>query len=272
MNTEFNIKGHSGCDIKIKKNRVIKMASDKKYSKRLNLQYDKQMKFKNKNVATPEIYSNGNDDGCFWFEMEMIPFKTFDDFMLTADKKMLDIVIKKVVNFIQDNISGSKKIDSKILIDKYETTKDKIFIKHGIDFNYLNSFFYELNETIEIPTGYCHGDLTFSNMLFDNSDIVFIDFLDTFLDTPLQDIVKVRQDSKYFWSLALVNKIQDSVKVKQSLNYVDENIEKEFGKYDFYKRYYKHFQVLNLLRILPYSNDKKRIDNLVKEIKFLCLL
>ena len=25
MNTEFNIKGHSGCDIKIKKNRVIKM-------------------------------------------------------------------------------------------------------------------------------------------------------------------------------------------------------------------------------------------------------
>ena len=32
MNTEFNIKGHSGCDIKIKKNRVIKIASDRKYS------------------------------------------------------------------------------------------------------------------------------------------------------------------------------------------------------------------------------------------------
>ena len=58
-------------------------------------------------------------------------------------------------------------------------------------------------------------------MLFDNSDIVVIDFLDTFLDTPLQDIVKIRQDSKYFWSLNLVNKIQDSVKVKQSLNYID---------------------------------------------------
>ena len=80
-------------------------------------------------------------------------------------------------------------------------------------------------------------------MLFDNSDIVVIDFLDTFLDTPLQDIVKIRQDSKYFWSLNLVNKIQDSVKVKQSLNYIDEKIKKEFNNYDFYKKYYKHFQI-----------------------------
>tara|TARA_R110002050_G_scaffold181032_4_gene314541 strand:- start:449 stop:778 length:330 start_codon:yes stop_codon:yes gene_type:complete len=109
-------------------------------------------------------------------------------------------------------------------------------------------------------------------MLFDNSDIVVIDFLDTFLDTPLQDIVKIRQDSKYFWSLNLVNKLQDSIKVKQSLNYVDKKIKEEFSNYDFYKKYYKYFQVLNLLRILPYSNNKNHIDNLTKEIRLLCLL
>ena len=34
MNTEFNIKGNSGCDIKIKKNRVVKVEYDKNYSKR----------------------------------------------------------------------------------------------------------------------------------------------------------------------------------------------------------------------------------------------
>jgi len=269
---EFNIKGHSGCKIEVKNNRVVKVASNKKYSSRLSLQHNKQLKFKNKNISTPIIYDYGTDNDCFWFEMEMIPFKTFDYFMLTSDKKMLDIVAKKVVSFIKDNISGVKKVSSDVLINKYEITKDKIFIKHGIDFNHLNELFYSLDSTIEVPDGYCHGDLTFSNMLFDNSDIVFIDFLDTFLDTPLQDIVKLRQDTKYFWSLNLVNKIQDSVKVKQSLNYIDKIIEKEFNEYDFYKKYYKYFQVLNLLRILPYSKNKKHIDKLIKEIRLLCLL
>ena len=124
MNTEFNIKGHSGCDIKIKKNRVIKMASDKKYSSRLLLQYNKQLQFRNKNISTPSIYSKGTDNDCFWFEMEMIPFKTFDYFMLTSDKKMLDFVAKKVVNFIKDNISGTKKVSSDILINKYLLEKN----------------------------------------------------------------------------------------------------------------------------------------------------
>ena len=145
MNMKFNIQGHSGCDIKIKKGRVIKIASDRKYSKRLILQHDKQLKFKNKCISTPTIYNKGTDDNsCFWFEMEMIPFKTFDNFMLMSDKKMLDIVAEKVVYFIKNNISGIKKVNRNVLINKYEKTKDKIFIKHGIDFNYLNSFFYDL--------------------------------------------------------------------------------------------------------------------------------
>ena len=124
MNTEFNIKGHSGCDIKIKKNRVVKVASDKKYSKRLKLQCDKQNKFKNKNLSKPKIYSSGEKKGCFWFEMEMIPFKTFDDFMLMSDKKMLDNVAKRVVNFIKGNISDVKQVNRDVVIRKYETTKD----------------------------------------------------------------------------------------------------------------------------------------------------
>ena len=53
---------------------------------------------------------------------------------------------------------------------------------------------------------------------------------------------------------------------------MDTLIEKEFSKYEFYRKYYKHFQVLNLLRILPYSNNKKHIDKLMKEIRLLCSL
>ncbi len=32
-----------------------------------------------------------------------------------------------------------------------------------------------------------------------------IDFLDSFIETPLMDIVKLRQDTKYNWSYLLVN-------------------------------------------------------------------
>ncbi len=269
---KLNVNGHSGCKLELVKDRVRKIASNKNYSDRLFLQYKKQLKFKNKNISVPKIYDSGKDNDCFWFEMQMIPFKTFDDFMLRSDKKILDNVVKKVLSFIKDNITGVKVVNRNVLIKKYEVTKNKIFIKHGIDINYLNSFFYNLPEKIEIPAGYCHGDLTFSNMLFDNLDIVFIDFLDTFLDTPLQDIVKIRQDTKHYWSLNLVNKIQDRVKIKQSLHYMDNLIENEFSKYEFYKKYYRHFQVLNLLRILPYSKNKKLINNLIKEIRLLCLL
>tara|TARA_Y100000004_G_C8943414_1_gene425157 strand:+ start:417 stop:1229 length:813 start_codon:yes stop_codon:yes gene_type:complete len=269
---EFNIKGHSGCKLQLKGDRIIKTASNKNYSDRLFLQYDKQLKFKNKIISTPKIYNKGKDAGCFWFEMQMMPFKTFDYLMLISDKTILDVITKKIVNFINGNINNNRTINSDILINKYEDTKNKIFIRHGIDVNYLNNLFYDLAEEIEIPVGYCHGDLTFSNMLFNNSNIVFIDFLDTFLDTPLQDIVKIRQDTRYYWSLNLVNKVHDRVKIKQSLNYMDKLIEKEFSKYEFYRKYYKHFQVLNLLRILPYSNNKKHIDKLMKEIRLLCLL
>ena len=44
-------------------------------------------------------------------------------------------------------------------------------------------------DKIELPEGFCHGDLTLSNLLFNNDDIVIIDFLDTFLDSTIQDIV-----------------------------------------------------------------------------------
>ena len=50
--------------------------------------------------------------------------------MLMSDKKMLDNVAKRVVNFIKGNISYVKQVNRDVVIRKYETTKDNIFIKH----------------------------------------------------------------------------------------------------------------------------------------------
>lgn len=51
------------------------------------------------------------------------------------------------------------------------------------------------------PIGPCHGDLTLSNVIVDPvSGITLIDFLETFLETPLQDVAKLKQDFVYGWS------------------------------------------------------------------------
>jgi hypothetical protein len=55
--------------------------------------------------------------------------------------------------------------------------------------------------TITIPYGYCHGDLTLSNLILTQDKIVYLfDFLPTFINTPLQDIAKLDQDLIHGWS------------------------------------------------------------------------
>ena len=109
-----------------------------------------------------------------------------------------------------------------------------------------------------------------SNLLFNNDDIVIIDFLDTFLDSPIQDIVKIRQDTQFHWSLRMLKHNYDSAKIIQCLNYIDNKLHNEFKKYDFYLNSYKIFQILNFLRIIPYCNNDYDVQFLKKRIKLLC--
>lgn len=61
--------------------------------------------------------------------------------------------------------------------------------------------FDALPEEILLPVGACHGDLTLSNVILDPvSGITLIDFLDTYLESPLQDVAKLKQDFVYGWS------------------------------------------------------------------------
>jgi hypothetical protein len=59
----------------------------------------------------------------------------------------------------------------------------------------------DLPSELAFPMGNCHGDLTLSNVILDSaSGISLIDFLDTYLETPLQDVAKLKQDFVYGWS------------------------------------------------------------------------
>jgi hypothetical protein len=58
-----------------------------------------------------------------------------------------------------------------------------------------------LPDEMTYPIGRCHGDLTLSNVILDPAaGLTLIDFLETFLETPLQDVAKLKQDFVYGWS------------------------------------------------------------------------
>ena len=56
---------------------------------------------------------------------------------------------------------------------------------------------------MHVPYSFCHGDLTFANIIFHSNRLYFIDFLDSFIDSYLIDFAKLKQDLFYFWNLKI---------------------------------------------------------------------
>lgn len=263
---KLNIKGHSGCSIEISNKRVIKSTSSRLYNERLMEQASKQDSFNSSIFKTPKIHKSGIKNGKYFFVMDYIPYKTFDQAFKFADKLYLDHLSEKIILFISENTTGVKDFSRDIILTKFNSTLNKIENKN-INLSYLKDLFYSLDKYIELPTGSCHGDLTFSNLLFDKDNIVAIDFLDTYLDSPIQDIVKIKQDTQFFWSLRMLNYNYDQVKIMQCLSYIDSKLEMEFSKLDYYVKHYKIFQILNLMRIIPYCSKFEDIVFLQDRIK-----
>lgn len=118
-----------------------------------------------------------------------------------------------------------------------------------------------------IPVGLCHGDLTFSNILFNGNNYYLIDFLDSFIESPLLDIVKLRQDTAWLWSQLMYVNPFDTIRLRIAFQKIDRELDSYFrGKYEWYGRYYKPLQLMNFLRILQYAHEEKVIDYLKNAI------
>jgi hypothetical protein len=126
---------------------------------------------------------------------------------------------------------------------------------------FSNKFYY----------GNSHGDFNFSNLFItkekENISIFTIDFLETFINSPLNDITKIRQDLKHFWTLKhLDNKNIDKNTIIIILNYIDNKISSMIDNDIILSEYYLSFQILNLLRIIPYITEQSTFNYIKKEI------
>ena len=115
------------------------------------------------------------------------------------------------------------------------------------------------------PSGFCHGDLTFSNMILSTEDntLYLIDFLKVYLDSPLVDLAKIEQDLEYGWSCRFENEgVGTKAKILgqyllDNFNYVEKQDMQLFIAIRF----------LNTARILPYCTDETTFNWVRKTMK-----
>ena len=120
-----------------------------------------------------------------------------------------------------------------------------------------------------LPVGTCHGDFTFSNILFGDNKIYLLDFLDSFIESPLIDIVKIRQDTCFKWSVMLEKEMPSHKKNKlvQTFNFLDREIASFCSNNLGLSIWYNYLQIFNLLRIIPYLNNTAEIFFIEKSLR-----
>lgn len=252
-------------------NVVRKECNTIEYRDRLLNQINKQNYFNGfKNINS--IKYNEFDKNSFIFDMNYNNGFDFSEYFQITKIDNIKTTITNLLDFIQFNFNNSyKKNVTSLVQDKYRSVKNNIINLFGvdyIDFSKLDAIF--INE-VYLSVGYCHGDLTLSNILFSRmtKSIYLIDFLDSYIESPLIDVVKLRQDTYFKWSYNfLYNKNTDINKLNIIMAYFDLEIQKKFCILDEYTSHYNTLQLLNFLRIIPYSTEATNtiIINNIKKI------
>ncbi len=283
---KIEIKGHSGCSVDITREGntlfIEKSTYDTKYVKRLLAQFEKQQKAferASRDIRVPEIYEIRQGDDFCVARMEYVYSRNYIDHFEASGFEVVDYFIKTIENYIDDEIIHSPMtlVDRKVLIDKFLDVDDKVKNNAHINSDEViadqmrrsGEFFNSLPEKMKIPVGICHGDMTFSNILFNRNDLYLIDFLDSFIETPLMDIVKLRQDTAYGWSTLMYTGNFDATRLAIVSNKIDNAIEHHFEKYPWFKQYYHAFQLMNFLRIVQYAKEPKVIEYLKNVVEQL---
>jgi hypothetical protein len=274
---KVRIKGHSGCLIEVidspSGDILKKSSSSADYSERLNKQAKKQELFYNNYTSPlinfPQVLRTYPEKDGFAMEMEFVPSLDFISYFEIATLEEVINITHVLHDFLDEMLKNCElqEVPFDLVKNKYQSVKSKIQSssnkKYFTDkWNSYDPYFESKPEKkILIPVGHCHGDLTFSNVLFrkEEKKVIIIDFLDSFIESPLVDMVKIRQDTKYLWSLGLFEGDFDKVKISLVMNKLDTIFDQKFSQYDFYNQNYTSFQLLNLLRIVPYTKDKNKI-------------
>jgi hypothetical protein len=166
-------------------------------------------------IHTQTWENQGKENVEFHITMDYIPYNAVTTLIKFSDKETLSWFIGEVLSLVTNfEEKFCKQVPMKSVYSKFESKSisilDAIRSNKAFKPEVINVAERALatvleigkkNMNIVIPEGFCHGDLTFSNILVDGKSrrIAAFDFLDSFVESPLQDIAKIRQDTSYYW-------------------------------------------------------------------------
>lgn len=174
------------------------------------------------------------------------------DVIANKGTKIIANNIKVALNsYLLDAVAKAKvqTIDKSIIIKKLDEIEAQLinttFVHEAI--NITRAF---CTKDLTLPVGQCHGDLTLSNMkISENHTLYLFDFLNSYIESPLQDAVKLIQDMVYGWSF---RKQKSGLRLKGLLfceaaypNFID-------SLFTYYPYEMKLLEIMTLLRIAPY--------------------
>ncbi len=184
--------------------------------------------------------------------------------------KLIKNFIEEYFIFLKKNVKWTK-LEKEIVIIKLDKIKKKIkipILKNLFKKN-RKKIINELSYIQYFPRGFCHGDLTLSNMIITKKKIYLIDFLKTYNEGISQDLSKIYQEFILGWSARKLDKqhLLRSEIIYQKI--IPSNFFKSFSKK--FRKVLKYEILMTLLRIFPYvnKNDKITINWLIKSFNKL---
>ena len=249
--------GLSGCKLELIGSNILrKHSSSPSYNKRLGLQVKKQELFSNqvfRNVETPKVLRKEDS----YFDMEYVTGRSFDEYFSVCSVKDIDFVFDSLCGYFDGLISNSQyyqpEVSKKRLLDKIDSLMTHTH--HLGDLYHIRQCVRTIS--MKIPQTFCHGDLTFTNIIFNKNRLYYIDFLDCFIDSFLCDLIKLKQDLYYHWSLD-VQGIKN-LRIRQIYSFLWRELEKRYSKY-VETIEFDVLDILNTLRLEPYlTNEDQRI-------------
>jgi len=240
------LRGHSGCHVFLCEREdtrfVKKISGTPGYFQRLEQQMIKQREFEHDWIKKPSVYEFGTENDRFYFTMEYVNGVQLSTFIARNTVREIDPIIDQLLTFIKSNTSEATTDFAVPVSEKLWSISSHGAFRIDRYIQYCLAFDWSA-----IPTGYCHGDLTFENILVHQSNLYFIDFLDSFIQTPYLDLSKLLLDILVFWSWRL-EKRRPFIKNAYLYDMVLSRLESR--EVEIVRR----LLVLNLLQILPYAN------------------
>ena len=258
--------GLSGCKLELVDGLLRKHSPYAEYDSRLISQAEKQIVFSKriyKNIEAPKVH----EMEVYWFDMDYVSGQNFEEFFSTASINDVEFVVSTLFEYFDELISTARNVDaSNKILKKIDSLKEKTSYSKYIEF--LKK--YVEDNQIVVPHTFCHGDLTFANIIFHKNRLFFIDFLDCYVDTFLSDLIKLKQDLYHLW--AVKNQNSYSIRIHQIYKYLWDKLEDRYSSY--MDKSFQVLDVMNALRIEPYLTSKRQnviLEDIVKSTELYAI-